>query len=276
MAEHHEGDHRLIEQYLAGLRRSIADRPDADAVVDELRDHLLATSDRHQRAGSPPDEADRLAVHELGDREVIAASFAANDHGTAAVPTAFTRTAGITGFAAAGSAVVAGAAYAIADRIEDQDGSWSTASQAWGGVGAVATLLATLSLLVLLAGIVRRHGGLGVAGSAAIGLAAVGALASVIAWAVPVWGALVAASWIVLAVATRQQGLAPRHAIAGLAAALTVLPIVAATTDGGPTAVLLAADVAAIAAAAACSVALGRWLSSEQPMTTPTAPLASA
>lgn len=266
MAEHHEGDHRLIEQYLDGLRRSVHDRPDADAVVDELRDHLLAASDRHQRSGLALAEADRLAVSELGDAEVVAASFADADHRDPALPTSFTRLAGLTGLVAAGSAVLAGAAFAIGDRIETADGYWSPASQAWGAVGAIATLVTTLSLLILLSGIVRRHGGLGAAGTVAMGLGALGALTSVLAWAVPVWGTLTAASWIVLAVASRGRGLAPNHGATVLAASLTVIPLVALATDGGPTGLLIALDVAAIAVGAAAAVRLGRWLAAEQPV----------
>jgi hypothetical protein len=275
MAEHHEGDHRLIEQYLAGLRRSIARRRDADAVVDELRDHLLAASEQRQRAGASRTEADQAAIDALGGADVVAASFRHADHGVPAVPTAFSRIAGTTGYVAAGAGTVAAAAFAIADRIEASDGYWSAASQAWGAAGAVATLAATMSLLVLLTGVVRRHGGLGRAGAAAIGFAALGALASVIAWAVPVWGTLTAASWIVLAVAVRPSGLAPRHAATALAAALTVIPVAALASDGGPTALLLLADVVAIGVAAAAAVVLGRWLASEQPLTA-SGPLAAA
>lgn len=269
MAEHHEGDHRLIEQYLAGLRRSLGERTDADDVVDELRDHLLATSERHRRSGASPDDADRAAVRELGDADLVAASFRSGDRGGAAVPTTFTRLAGLAGLAAAGSGVLAAVAFAIGDRVEDADGYWSPESQAWGTIGAIATLLTALGLLVLLVGLVRRHGGLGAAGTAAVVLGSTGALASVIAWAVPAWGTLVAASWVVLAVALRGRALAHRRAVIGLAAALAVIPVAAVASDGGPAALLLAADAVAVVVAAGCASVLGRSLASEAPVAVP-------
>lgn len=263
MAEHRPGDHRLIEEYLAGLRRSVAGRADADDLVAELRDHLLASSEHHQRAGAPTAEADRLAVTDLGEADAVAASLRRGERGRPVVPTAFTRAAGIAGYLAAASGVAAAAAFAIGDRIEDQDGYWSSASQAWGMVGALATLFTTMSLLALLIGVVRRHGGLGVAGTVATVLAAVGCLASVIAWAVPVWGTLVAASWIVAAVATR-HGSAPRFAAGTLAAGLAVFPVVAIVAS--PSTPFVVLDAAALVAAAASSVVLGRWLASETPV----------
>ncbi|WP_426571953.1 permease prefix domain 1-containing protein [Aquihabitans sp. McL0605] len=264
MAEHHTGDHRLIEEYLSGLRPALDRQPDADGVIVELRDHLLATAERHERSGATPIEAERRALAEVGDADVVADAFARNAHGGAAVATAFTRAAGVAGFIAAGAGAIAVASFAIGDRIEEQDGFWSPASQAWGSVGAVGTFIATLSALVLLIGVIRRHGGIGWAGPMAIGLAGSGAFVSIAAWAVPVWAGLVGASWLVLAVATHRSGSTPWAGAPLLATGALALSVAAATHPTWTTGATVL-DSAAIVAAGAGAVVLGRALVAEQP-----------
>lgn len=269
MDEHRTDDHHLIEEYLAGLRTSVGTRPDADDVVAELRDHLLASAEGHERAGASVDEAQRRAIADLGDADEVAESFARNRRGVPAVPTSFTQAAGYGGFTAAVTGLLSIGAFALGDRIEEQDGYWSTASQAWGAVGAVCALMATVSLLALLAGVVRRHGGLGLAGGAAIGLAGLGAAASVVTWAVPLWGPLVAASWVLLALATHREGIVPRRAVQALAVGLPAALVLALL---GP--VVLGA--VGVLAAMGGAVSLGRFLTAERPVVGAAAQLTTA
>ena len=275
MAEHRTDDHRLIEEYLVGLRRSLGTRPDADAVVLELRDHLLVAVDRHERNGVAPIEAERQALAELGDAEVVATSFAHNARGNPAVPTGFTRVAGFAGYTTVFGVVTAVVCFAISAWIEEQDGYWSTASQVWGGVASVGVLVTTISLLVLVVGMARRHGGLGWTGWFAISIAALGAFTSLAAWAVPVWCTLTAASWVILAIATRREGIAPAKAIAAVAAGLLAVPVMALVDRPLPPGVAIVGATAAAGLACWGAVALARFLAAELPTTSDLPPVAT-
>lgn len=275
MDEHHPNGHPLIEQYLAGLQRSLAARPDSQEVVAELRDHLLAATERHERDGKTPVEAERAAIRDVGEPELVARAFVENRRGVPAVPTPFTRLAALGGYVAAAGAVIATFGSAMSERADDADG-WTGPAMAWYAVGSVGVLLLTVGLLVLLIGTVCRHGGLGAAGWFAVGVGALGAMVSIIAWAVAVWAGLVAVSWLVVLAATRHAGVAPRDPMAFLVTGLGALPLLIIAADElaqsgrGGTALAAVAGTALVLASVVLVVSgairLARWLEAEVPV----------
>ena len=62
--------HHLIAAYLTALTRRLPADP-----VDELRDGLTETYQRHRLAGLDPDAAARAAVTEFGEPELVIAAF---------------------------------------------------------------------------------------------------------------------------------------------------------------------------------------------------------
>ena len=272
MDEHHTSDYPLIEQYLAGLQRDLAGRPDRHEVVAELRDHLLAAAERHERSGQTPADAERSAIADIGEPELVARAFVENRRGVPAVPTAFTRFASLGGYVAAAGALVSAVGAAMAERSEGEAGT----NVLWYGAVSVGILLLTYGFLVLLIGTVRRHGGLGALGWIAIGVGVCGALISIIAWAVAVWAGLVAASWLLALGATWRAGLAPRAPMAAVVVGLGSLPLLIIAADelaqagrGGTTlgaVVGRATVVASVALVVMGGVGLARWLEGEEPV----------
>jgi hypothetical protein len=268
-------DHPLIDQYLVGLERDLAGRPDRHEVIAELRDHMLAAAESHERSGESPTEAERSAICGVGEPDLVARSFIENRRGVPAVPTAFTKLASVGGYAAAAGVLIAALGSGMMNRADDDYG-WTGAAQAWYGVTTIGVLLLTLGLLVLLIGTVRRHGGLGIAGWFAIGIGAFGAFVSIAAWAAAVWAPLVAVSWLVALVATKRVGLAPSKQMAAVVVGLGALPLLiigadelAQSSSGGTTLATVIGTtlfLTCVALVVTGAVAMARWLGGEVPV----------
>lgn len=270
MAEHH---HSVIDAHLADLSARLAHRRDRADVLAELRDHLLSAADAHERAGMGRSEAERRAVADLGDTAVVARSFAGTRR-RPALPTRVTQRCGTAALAVATSApgaLVAWQRMADADRLD----TWGPAAQRWYQVATLATLVTTVALFVLALGLWRRHGGLSATGTAGVVLVGIGALISIAAWAVAVWGTLLLVGFALVARSAWRDGVVPAWALAALPAGWTVVLGTAVAADAyetGEGAARLAAHLGVVAGTAAFvagAVALGRQLSAEAPVDDP-------
>lgn len=142
-------DYTLIDEYIGQLRRETRRLRDVEEIAEEVADHLLEAVDRRIDRGVDRATAQRRALSEFGDPEMVGRAFASSRTGGAAMPTQFTRRAGYALIASA-FLWVSGAAFFVAA----------------GGVnfalylaGASAVLVALLLAAVGTLGVNRRHGG---------------------------------------------------------------------------------------------------------------------
>ena len=159
----------LIDAYLAELRDSLRRLPDADDIVDEVRDHLLEATSRL---------GEREALARFGSASLVARVFVKEAKKGAAVSTTLTRRAGLA---------------ALATPMLLALGAWGNQSINAGAAhgGAVGLLLAALVTFVIgLWGLRVRHGGLGRMGRIAFWLT----VASPFIAAPFAWGA--GAAWL--------------------------------------------------------------------------------
>lgn len=201
----------LIDDYLEAFRASVRWRSDADDLVAEVADHLYSAVERLEARGADAGPAQGQALERLGDHKLLARGFATTTRGGLAVPTPFTRTAGLVGiwsalplitFAAFGTAAVLSDARSI--------GFGRGSEQVPMLIAWLALIGAFASIPVLMLGVERRHGGLGAPGWTGIGLAALGAVLTPAVWLFIIWGPLLGAGLLIFAVAMLRHDLAPR------------------------------------------------------------------
>lgn len=77
----------LIDAYLAELDVRLGRVPDRRSVLDEVADHLWEKVERLMAAGRPHHDAQRDALTEFGDPDLVGRAFASAAHGGASVPT---------------------------------------------------------------------------------------------------------------------------------------------------------------------------------------------
>lgn len=142
-------DYPLIDEYVGQLREETRRLRDTEEIAEEVADHLLEAVNRRIDRGAGRMAAQRRALTEFGDPEIVGRAFASSRTGGAAMPTQFTRRAG---YALIISAFlwVAGAASFLAS-----DGESFTLYL----IGASAVLVAFLLGAVGILGVIRRHGG---------------------------------------------------------------------------------------------------------------------
>ena len=144
-----EADHRLVQAYLVELRHSLAGIADDDAeeIVAEVEDHLLEAAARH---------GELEALARFGTPNLIAAAFHREAGKKAAVPTVFTKRAGLV---------------AAMSPLFLAFGAWANEVTGRGlahGGAVVVEYLALPAVLVGILGIRARHGGLGLLGRLAL------------------------------------------------------------------------------------------------------------
>lgn len=152
----------LIDAYLVELGYSVARLPDRDDIVAETEDHLRSTVDALVAGGASPADAEHQALARFGSAALVSRVFLEEAKRGAAVSTTFTRRAGIAAVAAPVLLLTALATGSIASSRQPLSGV--SVILAIGGVGAAA---------VALAGLRKRHGGLGLIGRVAFWLAVV-------------------------------------------------------------------------------------------------------
>jgi hypothetical protein len=201
----------LIDGYVHSFRAKVHWRSDADDLAAEVADHLYSAVERSGASDDDTEQAQERALERLGDHHLLARGFAATPGGGLAVPTEFTRNAGLAGL---GSALlmltfaISGTAAVLIDARSIGGGrGWEQLPMlvAW-----LALIGAFASIPVLMIGLKQRHGGLGALGSAGIALATLGALLTPAVWLFIIWGPLLGMGLLIFAVAMLRHDLAPR------------------------------------------------------------------
>jgi hypothetical protein len=263
--------HELIDAYLAGLRRRLAWSPEVDDIVAEAEDHLLCAMEHLINCGEDIGTAQETVVGRFGDSTTVAATHAATSRGGLAMPTQFTRLAGISALI---SAVLwaASAALWMINHLLDPSGNAETVV-AWLAFTTLVGAAASTGLLVI--GLSRRHGGLGALGNLGLALVGLGMVATLMFWFVMGWGLLFAAGLLLVALAVHARGLAPTAATVAFGggwtigvitwSALRALEVGTRDRWGDYPVVSPTAIAVGVAILAPGLIGLGRWLSTETP-----------
>lgn len=267
----------VIDNYLATLATSIGDRRDLDDLLAETEDHLLTTAERLVADGMALDAAEADAVRRLGDPAVLGRSLA-DVGGGVALPTARTRRAGVAAALGAPLWLAYPVLGFLADRA-DQNQDWESTPRTLYMIGSSLLVLAGATTLIGATGLAQRHGGLGRPGplaAAPYGLALLIMLGA--AWFEALWLLLLATTVAVLAPTLWRRELAPRPAIAAVAASIPVAGASIAALHAiafGPVdsfgdrnqAFALGTGIG-LAVFAVGVAAIGRWMWSEQAVET--------
>lgn len=151
----------LIPSYLTELRYSLSKLGDVDEILAEVEDHLDTTVEHLVARGMSTAGAEAQALARFGTPSLVARVHVEEARRGAAVSTRFTRRAGLAAMAApplmVGGIVVAGMG--------------GGSKQPFSGIGVAMALTAVAALVLALAGLRKRHGGLGVLGRVAFWLA---------------------------------------------------------------------------------------------------------
>lgn len=151
-------DYTLIDEYIGQLRQETRWLRDAEEIAEEVADHLLEAVEQRIDRGVDRLTAQRRALTEFGDPEMLGRAFASSRTGGAAMPTQFTRRAGYALMASA-FLWVAGMALAYAAKVADQTRPWEGLPLALNMVGALVLVAAGLLGAAGILGVNRRHGG---------------------------------------------------------------------------------------------------------------------
>ena len=217
------GTYDLIDAYLDRLRAATTWHSNTDAVIDEMRDHLLSATEAAAAAGADGSEAQHIALAHFGPPDEVAHALARGPHSTAAVPTRATVSGATIALAGGGLWVL----YAITnlamvhlyDRANDNGDPESSsplqllliAPWAVSLVGALAMLFATGMILK------DRHGGFRLAGWLGLAALAVAVPFGLVGWFIAGWVTLLATGAVLLSFELVRAGIAPRAPAIGLA-----------------------------------------------------------
>ncbi len=196
-------EYALIDGYLDTMRTRVRWRRDVEDLVAEMEDHLYSTVERLEARGTDSQLAQRKTLDRFGDPDLMADAFASTPRGGIAVPTKFTKTAGLFAIVASALWVVSIAIFWLAQGSDGNTGYfiWSINVVVAGALTLVATI-----------GLRRRLGGLGGLGMAGVIVLGLGVVVSFITWATMLWMAVEGVGMLLIALAAWPIRLAPRPA----------------------------------------------------------------
>ncbi len=271
-------DHLTIDDYLHAMRTHLRNRHDRVELLDEVEDHLRSTAERHVASGRSPVAAESETIGSFGDPLVIADALA-DANGAAAVPTHFTRSIGRVAMIGSLAWVALPVAFWSSHVLEQRGRDWEGTPQVlfMGGTASLAAG-ASITLLLMLA-LRQRHGGFRVAATVGVGVCGLAVAASMVAWAIPLWTAILAIGCGLVAAEVLRRGSAPTGWAVTLAAAwpagLATLVLLRSMQFGEvdewgdyPAAYLTGMTVGC-ALMTASLIGLGHWLGNEQPVDGP-------
>ncbi len=207
-------DQALIDRYLIELAREVRWIRDAEDIIEEVADHLLEAAAAFTHRGLDRLAAQKRALTEFGDPTLVGRAFASSTTGGIAVPTNFSRRAGV---ALIGSSFLwlAGLTFIYFAEVADRTRPWEGLPQQLFGIGAYTLLAAGALLVVGIVGINRRHGGaLGHAGRLVLWISVITAFTAPAAWLWGVWLTALGIGAVLLAAALAGSDITPR--LAGL------------------------------------------------------------
>jgi len=266
-------DHALINSYLDELRHMLRRSAEADDIVAEVADHLLEGVFRRREQGLALLVAERSVLAEFGDPMLVGRAFASSKHGGIAVPTTFTKKAGLLGILAAVLFVGAALAKVVDNATNNTD--WDAG---WFRVSFFLFPAAGLLLVALVVGLNRRHGGalsgLGRTATYVLGASAITSVVGVFYWGP--WLTLLLVGSALLGVGLRESRLAPFWTVGAMIAGSSiaaatmwvqwVLPIARQDFGDDPTIWLVAVGFLVFATGV---FGIGNWLRAETPVDEP-------
>jgi len=197
-------EYALIEGYLDTMRTRVRWRRDVEDLVAEMEDHLYSTVERFEARGTDTKLAQRQTLERFGDPDLLADAYASTPRGGIAVPTKFTKTAGLAALWASGmwvAAILFAGVYSLLD---------TEASSPWLVLVGLVVAASALTLMAT-AGLRERHGGFGVLGMAGLIILGIGVAATLIlAWAIPFWMTVQGVGLLFVALAILPLRVAPR------------------------------------------------------------------
>jgi hypothetical protein len=285
-------DYALIDGYLESMRASIRWRRDLDDVIAEIEDHLISATERFEARGSDRVNAQQRTLDEFGDPKVLAVAFASTPTGGIAVPTTFTKSAGMVAVVSAAAWIIGLVAVAIAAGLPDATGTDPDQFVANGQtiffiVGSTSMLAAGVLMFVTMIGLYRRHGSLGILGIVGLGITGLGVFTLLIVWAFALWMTLIGAGVLLFAISLLRRDISPRLWTvvwgSGMAVGAITWYVLRGLEVGDvdqwgdyPLAVAFALPIGVVIMAIGLA-GIGRWLRSEEPVDlTPSEPLATA
>ncbi len=208
-------DYALIDGYLESMRSSIRWRRDLDDVIAEMEDHLISATERFEERGSDRVNAQQRTLDEFGDPKVLAVAFASTPTGGIAVPTTFTKSAGLFAIVSAVAWIIGLVAIAIAAGLPDAtrvdpEQFVANGQTVFFIIGSMSLLAAGALMFVTMIGLYRRHGNLGILGIGGLGVTGLGVLTLLIAWAFPLWMTLIGVGVLLFAISLLRRDLSPR------------------------------------------------------------------
>ena len=185
--------YELIDSYLGTLRHKVRWRDDADDLIAEAADHLLTEM---EKIDDKSVHTQRSALQRFGDPDVLAEAFASTINGGIAVPTKFTKLAGVAGLITAAIWPPLAIAWALGVDAE------------WPYFLFVATLVCAG---IFASGVYARHGGaLGAIGRAGIVVFYIGLPLSLAFWTYGLWMGIQGAGLLLVGYAAYHAGVLPR------------------------------------------------------------------
>lgn len=157
----------MIERYLESLRNRLVWHRDSEDIVAEMQDHLHSTVESLERNGMDSETAQRESLRRVGDPRLVALELATTSRGTLTIPTRFTRNIGVVAILGALAWIGSVIAWWTAAIIAQPTGVHMVWNPSTPGFGVYQTatnsfVVATVALLVTMAGLHKRHGGLGI------------------------------------------------------------------------------------------------------------------
>jgi hypothetical protein len=276
------GTYDLIDAYLARLRAETTWHADGDAIVDEMRDHLLSAAEALSAEGADENEAQHLALAQFGPADEVAHALARGPHGAAAVPTRATVSGATVALAGSGLWVL----YAITnfsmvhlyDRANDNgDPDSSSPLQLLLILPWALSLLTSLTMFFVVGMILKeRHGGFGWTGRFGLAALALAIPAGLMGWVLAGWATLLAVGAALLSVELVRAGITPRAPAIGLAAGpalgisvwalLRLVELGSRDQYGNYPVATLAGMAVGCAGLAAGLYGIGDWLRNEDPI----------
>lgn len=203
-------DQALIDQYLGELAREVRWIRDAEDIIEEVADHLLEAVAVFTHRGLDRLAAQKRALTEFGDPTLVGRAFASSTTGGIAVPTNFTRRAGVA-LIVSSFLWLAGMTFLYLSEAADRTRPFEGLPQQLFLVGALGLMIAGALLVIGILGLNRRHGGaLGHAGRLVLWIAAITAVTAFAAWAWGVWLTALGIGAVLLAAVLAGSDIAPR------------------------------------------------------------------
>lgn len=211
----------VIESYLESLKHRLRWHRNSEDTVAEMRDHLYSTVESLETDGMDTESAQWEAVRRVGDPRLVALELATTSQGTLAIPTRFTRNIGVIAMIGALAWTAALLAWWTAALIGQPTGVhmvWSASTPGYEVYQAAGTmfLVAMIALLVTMAGLHKRHGGLGILGW--VGMIIVFYAVQIVtvtqsAMVFQGWGMVTTLGTLLFALALYRRNLVPRAAL---------------------------------------------------------------